>query len=300
MRDIIVPLDGSEFAERAIGLARTLAAALGGQMMFVQVVPRPIWIALPPDAPTLMERAAEHYLAETAQPFGGQVDTLVLTGDPAQELLALAAARPEALLVMTTHGYGGLGRVVYGSVADKVMRASTAPVTLVRADSTAPTALRRILAPLDGSPLAEAILPLVVELARATGAVVRLIRVVRPFWQSYAAYGPGAPYFIDLHADEIDTQSQAEAVAYLDDVAERLRAQGVRVELSAPLGRPADEIVQAADDADLVVLATHGRGGVRRWALGSVATETLERGVSPIMVVRPRARGSAHEQGEPG
>jgi nucleotide-binding universal stress UspA family protein len=190
---------------------------------------------------------------------------------------------------MSTHGRGGLGRLVFGSVADKVMRAATVPVVLVRDDGKrSPNGLRNLLVPLDGSELAEAMLPLAVEMARDSGAALHLIRVVEPFWTGqYVAYAPEAVYLSSEQIAELEAEAQAEARTYLDDTATGLRSQDIRVVWEVRVGKPADEIVRAAQttDADLILMSSHGRGGLRRWAFGSVANEVLHRGIVPVMIM---------------
>ena len=92
---------------------------------------------------------------------------------------------------------------------------------------------------------------------------------------------------------EVEDQLQAEARAYLDATAKALRDRGLRVGWEVRAGRPADEIIRAAEttSADLIVLSTHGRGGLKRFALGSVTNEVLHRGVTPVFAVPPKAQG---------
>ncbi len=303
MKTVIVPLDGSELSRHAVGLATTLARARHGSVTLVHVVDEPAFSDLPP-AMTVEDRAnAGQYLASVAATVdeGVPIETHILTGNPTEELLRLADRTPESMIAMSTHGRGGFGRVMFGSVADKVVRGSKVPVALVRDEHEPPHGqLRTILVPLDGSPLSEAALPYATELAASTGATLALVRVVDPFWQSaFVAEVPESVYLSQQQIDELEEQSHAEARTGLDALATRLRSEGLRVVWEVRSGRPADEIARVAEttDADLILISTHGRGGIRRWAFGSVTNELLHRGNTPILAIPPGAH--AREMTEP-
>jgi nucleotide-binding universal stress UspA family protein len=156
--------------------------------------------------------------------------------------------------------------------------------------------MQSIVVALDGSTLAESTLPWATALAQGTGATLQLVRVIEPFWRStYLSIAPEAVYLDEAQVAVLEQQSEDEARAYLDQVAGALRADGLRVAWETRVGRPAEELARAVETsgADLLVLATHGRGGLRRWALGSVATELLQRGEAPVMIVR--AFASVHQ-----
>lgn len=303
VKTVIVPLDGSELSRHAVGLATTLARARSGSLTLVHVIDEPAFSDLPP-AMAVEDRAnAEQYLASIASSIeeGMPVKTHILTGNPTEELLRFADRAPGSMIAMSTHGRGGFGRVMFGSVADKIVRGSKVPVALVRDEHDIPRGqLRTILVPLDGSPLSEAALPYATELAAGTGATLALVRVIDPFWQSaFVAEVPEAVYLSQQQIDELEEQARAEARADLDQLATQLRADGLRVVWEVRSGRPADEIARVAETtaADLILISTHGRGGIRRWAFGSVTNELLHRGNVPILAVPPGAR--AREITEP-
>jgi nucleotide-binding universal stress UspA family protein len=146
--------------------------------------------------------------------------------------------------------------------------------------------------PLDDAQYGESALPVALDLAARTDATVGLLRVCEPFWNSpYVATAPELVYFNSDQMSELEQSCLDDARRYLDVVAETGRAQGVRVVWEVRSGKPADEIIRAAETtgADLIVLSTHGRGGVRRLALGSVTNEVLHRGTTPILALPPRA-----------
>jgi nucleotide-binding universal stress UspA family protein len=197
---------------------------------------------------------------------------------------------------MATHGRGNIGRLVFGSVTDKVVRGATTPVVAVRvvagADDAAAPTLNTIVVALDGSTLSEGALPLAAALARGVGATLHLVRVIEPFWRStYASVAPEAVYLGEAQVAALEERAESDARAYLDQMASTLRSSGLRVVWETRFGRPAEELARGIETsgADLVVMATHGRGGLSRWALGSVTSELLQRGIAPVMVVRPLA-----------
>ena len=139
---------------------------------------------------------------------------------------------------------------------------------------------RRIMLPLDGSELAERALPCAERLATALGALLHVVRVVEP---------PVKPSFASPHLyDELLTAEKEAAAAYLDGVRERLTATNVPVRIEQPLGHAASTLLDYERDAgiDLVVMCSHGRSGIARFALGSVADRLLRQGAAPVLLVR--------------
>ncbi len=153
----------------------------------------------------------------------------------------------------------------------------------------------RIVVPLDGSALAEKALPQAVELARATGTPMYLVRVLD---FSYLAKLSGYP----IHGAHVEASAFQQALrdehnaaeAYLAAKKAELEGQGITVETALFNGSPAPEIVAAAKPDDLIVMTTHGRGGLARWFLGSVAEAIVRKSSGPVMIVR-----ASEEPGEP-
>ena len=298
MRRIIVPLDGSVLAEQAIPAGAYLAKTLGTSLELVHVIERsvhqdsPEWIIAPSPA------AIRKDLEEVARRYdpGVPVSCNAVTGDPVQRLLRISERDPQAIIVMATHGRGGVVRALLGSVADKVVRGASGPVVLVRPACETPklsTGLDSILVTLDGSDFAERALPQAIELARSSGSRLHLVRVVESLWTLAYPTSPydGAapdPYVIQ----ELEQGLLADATNYLAAVACRLRAQDVEVTWQVMSGRPVDEIILAAVQvsANLIVTTSHGRGGVSRMFQGSVATGLLSRSPVPLMVVPPAGK----------
>ncbi|HET7037261.1 MAG TPA: universal stress protein [Thermomicrobiaceae bacterium] len=300
MGRVIVPLDGSSHNEAALPVAESLARALGVPIELVRVVPE----RGPRDRDDELLACARDYLDVIAGELPPELcaEVIVARGDPARRLLELAASRalePPALLVMGTQGRAGIGRAVSGSVADRLARSAPIPVTLVRDPGRGSSPSQRLLVPLDGSALAERALPMALELARASDATVHLVRVVEPSRRLLAATVGAAAYVPPSDSAEIEQEMIDEARAYLDSIARQQRRAGARVAWEVRTGPAAPEILRAAatSGADLVIVSSHGRGGLQRLALGSVADVLVRTGPAPVMVI-PRAAQIAQEPNE--
>jgi nucleotide-binding universal stress UspA family protein len=280
---LLVPLDRSAFAEHALPLAVSIARRAAAQLDLVQVHelyaladPACGWAPFNPAEDAQWKEKERLYLTATANWVSAvarvAVTATVLSGEVAEAILEQSWAGHADLIVLATHGRGPVTRFFLGSVADRVLRCATAPLLVVHGGETQPAlipeaVLEDLLVPLDGSPLAEQVLPAALELARLMEGRCTLLRVV----------GPGAA-------------ALAEAEAYLERMAARLRAEGAQIQTRIVLARHAAEAILEqvrTHGHDLVALATHGRGGARRVLLGSVADKVI-RGVStPVLVYRP-------------
>ena len=275
---ILVPLDGSPLAERALAYAVTLTRKIKGHLVLLRVVTTD-------EATKQIESDLSSAAAKVAADAGlAGVDILTSEGDAGPAIVDAARSFPRCLIVMSTHGRSGIGRWIYGSVADEVIRTTDVPVVLV---STACQRLWsaerpfRILVPLDGSPLAETALTLARDLADDIGANLILLRAVAPLVFAYADAYVYAAYDPDLLIEE--------AERYLKQMVEALQSEGRTVQSRCEYDFPASAIADIArqEDVDLVVMATHGSGGLTRLVMGSVATGTVQQATVPVMLVRP-------------
>jgi nucleotide-binding universal stress UspA family protein len=208
------------------------------------------------------------------------VDAVVRTGAAPDVIISEVGVGGADLIAMSTHGRGGLGRALYGSVADDVLRRTAVPILLVPAPA-APRppdgGLRPVLVALDGSELAEASLGPAADLARAGGAGLVLLRVVDP------SAGLGR------HASVASARSEARR--YLDALRRRLRRPRGDVTSRVRVGPVAPTILAAAAElgAGAIALGTHGRSGLGRLVMGSVATGLIEHGSLPLLLVSSAA-----------
>jgi nucleotide-binding universal stress UspA family protein len=230
-----------------------------------------------------------------------QVKSVILSGNPAEQIVEYADAENISLIVMATHGQSGIRRWPLGSIADKVVRATTRPVLLIRARGPRPQVREyvtphKVLVPLDGSKEGEAIIPYIEEIASRIKLEVILLQVL--------ARGYGfLSYDVDLTAEQMESD-EASAAVYLDGVASRLKAKGMAVITAAILSEriepsnPAEEIIRFADEqqVDVTAMTTHGRSGVGRQVFGSVAERILREGNTPLMLVRsPKAKAEKYK-----
>jgi nucleotide-binding universal stress UspA family protein len=286
---ILVPLDGSPLAERALPYATALARGTGARLILLRAVLAHTFLGTDPtEAQAVVVQHAETEVAAVADRLradGVTAEPHVYYGEAAEAITDSARHQHADLIVMSTHGRTGLGRWVYGSVADRVLRRAEAPLLLIPATSERPWPSDRplrILVALDGSQFAEEALGPAVELAAPLGAELLLLRVVEP---PVPIVADGVSY-----AQPFDEEHElGEARRYLEEVATRLRAGGRTVAGHAEVGHPPTVIAEVTRERgiDLVTMATHGRGGLARVVLGSVATGTLQRASTPLLLVRP-------------
>jgi nucleotide-binding universal stress UspA family protein len=211
-------------------------------------------------------------------------------GNPEEAIIEHAASADNTLIAMATHGRSGVKRWLLGSIAEKVLRGGKNPLLLVRADEAAKVegeaAVESIIVPLDGSELAETVLPVVVEWSKALRLKVVLFRA---YELPAAVYYGRESYLPDYEG--MKAQFREQAGDYLEAKAKSLRAQGVdKVSFELVEGEGADEIAAYArkNPQALVAMCTHGRSGIRRWVLGSVTEKVVRHSGNPVLVVRGR------------
>lgn len=301
---LLVPIDGSPFSEQALPTALSLARRTGARVHLVRVH-EPL-IAMPPygGLPTydpewehelrIQEEMHLHSLAARVEEGAGvQVRTEVLDGPVVDTLSEYAADMHVDLVVMTTHGRGGLSRAWLGSVADGLVRRITRPVLLLRPeeeeiepiDASRAPALDHILVPTDGSAFSLQILEPVLALARPLDARLTLLRVVTPTygaaWVDPALPSLPEPAFVEMRER---AEKELEAAAESIDIDREKVETAVMEYDSAAAG-----IIEYAKrhDVGMIAMTTHGRGGWQRIALGSVADKVLRGTDTPLLLYRP-------------
>jgi nucleotide-binding universal stress UspA family protein len=294
LKPILVPLDGSTLDERALNYASLLARETGSALHLVRAVPLPaaahysgaesLWLAVAQQREDRLDAtAALARVASRMRRLGHDVRTSIRFGRPSDVILETSRDQDAALVVLATRGRRGLARWWEGSVADEVVRWADAPILLVREwdkPSWSTSRPMRLMVGLDGSTFAEAVLEPTVELANALSADVVLARVVTPPTLLDEARG---------NARSQEEEAVAGAQAYLASVASKLPVAG-QAATHVQVGRaPTAGLERLARDerVHLVALATHGRGGLARVAMGSTATTMLERSPVPLLLLRP-------------
>jgi nucleotide-binding universal stress UspA family protein len=307
---IIVPLDGSTWSEQALPLASALARRLHAAVQLVRVHIPIVDVMLDGDIlgdiqaidqrwdEQLRQEALDHLMTKAqaiAAEAGVKVSVHLLDGPVAATLAGYIDGIGHSMVVLTSHGRGGLARVWRGSVADALVRRVRAPLIVIRPQDTQATPeaeLRHVLIALDGSRWAEEVIPAALEIGRPFDADYTLLQVVEPLVAH--TYAPVAG-MAELEK-EASKGLCADAQHYLEAIAERLREQGVTVTTRTVLSRhPARAILEhaGAHDFDLVAMATHGRGSVGRVFLGSSADKVLRGSQAPVLMLRPQATTGA-------
>jgi len=295
-KKILVPLDGSATAEAVLPYVEAFAAGFNTAVELLSVIDiGAMTTHLAPDKVHHLdsivaseEEKCAKYLDSVAKKIShSSTECRMVRGTPAEIILETTHRERDTLIAMATHGRTGAKRWLLGSVAEKVLRGTTNPLFLVRA-AAAKTAPQRIInsivVPLDGSPLAEKILPTVIRWARALGVEVTLIRA---FEFPAAAYVSSKAFLPDY--DAMLEDAHKEAAAYLKEKEDYLIAEGVRtVSIQTIEGPAADQIIGYAETAPgaVIAMSTHGRSGVQRWILGSVTEKVVRHAADPVLVVR--------------
>lgn len=293
-RQILVPLDGSKIAENVLPYARLLAAKLALPVQLISVVEIPAFANAEKARylGSLIDRAvttSQEYLGKVAKNFVGvNVTTAVEKGKPEEAILARADVDDDILIAMATHGRSGMSRWLLGSVAEKIVRQAKNPVFLVRAKEKAETdgqaALNRFIVPLDGSKVAESILPHVIELARAMKIKVVLVQIftLKQIIYTYKDYIPDF--------DALERSSKSGVSRYLEEKEQQLRKAGLDVSSVAAEGEAAETIIElaAGSPESLITMCTHGHSGIKRWMLGSITEKVVRHADSPVLTVRAK------------
>lgn len=275
LKHILVPLDASPAAESVVDRLLPLLARAGTDVVLLHVAEPPLAASIEPDRADDARAEAQGYVRDLAKKLsekGVRCRGIVKPAPAAEAIVAEAAARPNGMIAMATHGRKGLARLAYGSIAESVLRVSPVPVLLVRTAGEPakpePLLIRRIIVPLDGSTHALGIAPHVTELVTAFHAQVTLVHVLPP------------------------KPAMGETVAHAERVIETAKAlfadAGVTCDSLISTGDPAEEILEAAarKKADLIACSTHGRTGILRAVMGSIAEKVLRSGDLPMLVVR--------------
>ena len=291
---ILVALDGSDVAEKALPYAAAMARALRTHLALISVYDATdgdLASVLPAVALEMQQGAEAHYTeyldgirARLAQP---ETRTITRTGDAGRQIIDAANEIGARMIVIATHGRSGIGRWFYGSTAGHLLRSSHVPILAVgphaleRSDTA--VSLKHLMVPLDGSPLSEAALAGATTLAKALDAKISLVRVVRWAVQSY-------PYSLpDAYVPQVDDELEAGAKAYLRKQEDAL-GSGVNRDAFVVRGSIADGLLDVVEKqaVDLVVMTTHARAGLARAALGSTADRVLQ-GHAPVLLIPPDA-----------
>lgn len=267
LRRILVPCDGSVESEAVLGLLAPFARQEQSGVAVLYVAGEGEGILNPP--------ASIPKLCTALRTLGIHAWMEVREGKPAEQILAWAREKDADLIAITTHGRSGLRRMRLGSIAEEILRQAEIPVLITRPDIVS-HAWKRIVVALDGSPRAEAVLRDAVELAKISGATIELVQVALPVISS-----AGLGEFPMLMPSE-------DPRPYLKRVAEQLEAVGVSALPVVLEGRAPSELLRHLGQGEpaLACMTTHGRAGLPRLLLGSIAEVILRQAPCPVWIRR--------------
>ncbi|WP_342824528.1 universal stress protein [Candidatus Lucifugimonas marina] len=318
-KKILVPLDGSEHSRKIVGWATGLAGALEAEVTLLSVIdPEEIEILeattreigevtedgttkkairTPSDVIDDAISQAESDLqveAEKIRSKGVVAKISVGAGSPAEVIVSEAHAREIDVIAMATRRESALARGVLGSVTDRVLHSTSTPLfTLYPGEihdfddtSGGPA---KVIVPLDGSALSESAIQPAIEIAKASNAEIVFMEVLRlPFFGVGVAgieYG-GGDYAGDFGID----QQKKEITDYLSEFVANAKASGLAASASVRSGSPSQQIVEEASETEnsIVVMGSHGSGGLKRWVVGSVADKVIRSAGRPVLVIPPK------------
>jgi nucleotide-binding universal stress UspA family protein len=296
---MLVPLDGSKTAEQVLPYARFFTDRFNKPVELIAVIDIAEMMAyVSPDRAVHLydmihkgELRNEAYLTKIADTFHGvTIDCVVERGRAGEVITDRAEADIGMLITMATHGRSGVNRWLLGSVAEKVLRGTANPLLVIRAKensrSEGEASLKSILVPLDGSALAENVLPMVAGLAKKLKLPVILFRC---YYVPYNVEASGYGYFA-VNVRQLVADASNEARDYLERQAAEIKKLGVeKISCVTKEGLNSDEIIKMARETPdcLIAMCSHGRSGVKRWALGSVTETVVRHSDNPVLVLRP-------------
>jgi nucleotide-binding universal stress UspA family protein len=307
---VLVPIDSSEESRTILRWAVSLAKATKSDLTLLSVVDPedmaiveatamgPVTRKIPPEAVEKLVNKVEADLeaeAEALRPGGTAVDVRVAVGAPAETIVAEAKTAGADLIAMSTRRESALARGILGSVTDRVLHSTSTPLLILQPEdiddaSVGSGFIRHIIVPLDGSTLSEDAVGPATELARATGAEIVFTEVVQipVYGMDMGGVGYGAVHY----AEELDTKVQEDsAMEYLTGFIENAETAGIKARGKVRVGNPSIQIVDEASESEgsIIVMATHGAGGLKRWMIGSVTDKAIRSAHRPVLVIPPKS-----------
>ena len=307
IKRVLIPLDGSELAERAVPHLLRFITSEQTELLLMTALSSSVFPLLSDKMRSFTseqivlsdESEASEQMQMIAQQLiqrGFRVESQFLPGAADECILHLSEKANVDLIAMSTHGRTGIELALLGSVADKVVRNARSPVFIVPSKVMTKTAHtpRAIVLPLDGTTLAETALPVARQFAKDTGAVIHLLRVIE--FQDSEDELVADETAIDLNEAKGQPVVR-QAVCYLERIQLQLQLAGVVSRCHTMEGDPAEAIIRIAraEDADLIAMSTHGRSGVERIVHGSVVSQVIGNAMCPLLLMRGKVPVEAFE-----
>ena len=297
IRKVLVPLDGSDYGERALPWARALGGDNAG-LILLEVVPpasevrdfRGRVVSTIEQISTGYNELATDQLNDVRSrwfPDRENISLVIAEGDPTEQIIWAASQHEADLIVMSSHGRGAIGRFASGSVADRVVRHAPLPVMVIgpEGEIASDVSVSRIVAPVDGSPLSRTALPVAAGLGIQANVKVFAVNVVTPALDEFPATMTGLSPMPAGYSSEVAQALETQAREMIAEVVSELKSLGAEADGEVFIGTVADTLSGLLQPGDLVVIASHGRQGLPRWVLGSTAMKLIQHGAAPIVVV---------------
>jgi len=288
MKRMLVPLDGSELSEKVLTHIEVLAKRSNAEIVLLRVVPFswPSEFIHVREIGDKMDKEASDYLFSINAKLGEKGikgDCCVHEGSVPEVICDLAKEREVDLIAMSTHGRGGVKRWALGSVADKVIQTSPVPLLLCRitGEKVASSQYKNVLIPVDGSHFSENIFPQARYLVELFRAKVWFLHVIDTHLvESFSVLKNSMVEKEEAFRENIRN--------YFSALEKRLKEAQATYQIIIEKGNPAETICDFAEEhqIDLIAMSTHGRGGIARWALGSVADKVMQSSTTPVLLIR--------------
>jgi nucleotide-binding universal stress UspA family protein len=294
----LVPLDGSRLAESVLPVVAQMASRFHARVILLHVLEERPPAAIHGEPHLQDEAGAQAYLERVATGLRSSAYSVEIhvhpdrEGNVARSLVQHAQEMSADLVIMCTHGRGGLHGLLFGSNAQQALQRGTRSILLLfpRDDGTLPLFhLRLILVPLDGTAAHEPALPAAITLARAFGAELHLVLVI-PTPEKLTGEQAAAGLLLPTTMKAVLDLAQEGAADYLAQAVARCRAEGVAAQAEVLRGDIVPAVLGLAErlNVDLVVLASHGRTGLSALVTGSVAPRITGRRIAPLLLVRAK------------
>jgi nucleotide-binding universal stress UspA family protein len=292
---LLIPLDGSRLAESVLPLGASLARKLGSAVTLLHVIERDAPAAIHGDRHLTNAVEAEQYLEDLSRRYFGDTEEVELhvhtdvESNVARSIVDHARERASELVLLCTHGRGGLRHRLFGGIAQRVLRIGTVPVMLAPPAADAAAAefqCRRVLVPLDGQAEHEQALPVATDLSRRCGAALHVLAVVPTFETLSGPKARSRQLLPGSTAAMLDLNEE-DVAAYVKRLAETLRREGCEADVEVARGDPGSVIVGVAErtGTDLIVMGTHGKTGLDAFWEGSVAPRVAGRASKVLLLI---------------
>ncbi|HOW15696.1 universal stress protein [Methanosarcina sp.] len=282
---ILIATDGSEASERAADFGIDTLKFEGAKVYAVYVIDTGSYGSVPVDKKKFKKieqleetgHKATSYVEKKAKAAGMEVESVVLQGNPAEEIVDFAEEERVDMIVVGSLGKSGIKRFMLGSVSEKVVRRAKIPVLVVRGQKEEKP-YKQILIAADCSKGTEKAVDFGIEIAKLNGAKVYAVHVIDPVFNDLME---------EAWAEEAYKQFKKIGREAVSHVEEKAKAAGVKVESVVLEGNPAEEIVDFAEEqkVDMIVVGSLGKSGYEQFAIGSVSAKVLRNAKVPVLIV---------------